>query len=46
MSTPAASSASAPAERYAKFRERQADPEFTAFRDLYDFALDDLTFEL
>ena len=41
MSTPAASSASAPAERYAKFRERQADPEFTAFRDLYDFALDD-----
>src|SRR5258708_24210193 len=41
MSTPAASSASAPAERYAKFRERQADPEFTAFRELYDFALDD-----
>ncbi|MCW2934700.1 MAG: hypothetical protein JWM19_5662 [Actinomycetia bacterium] len=41
MSTPAASSTPAPAERYAKFRERQADPEFTAFRELYDFAFDD-----
>src|SRR5258708_24811285 len=41
MSTPAASSASATAERYDKLRERQADPEFTAFRELYDFALDD-----
>src|SRR5579859_4963499 len=41
MSTPAASSAPAPAERYAKFRERQANPEFTAFREQYDFAFDD-----
>jgi ATP-dependent RNA helicase HelY len=41
MSTPAASSTPAPAERYAKFRARQADPEFTAFRELYDFAFDD-----
>src|SRR5215469_13478834 len=47
MSIPAASSApssnasSGPAERYARFRERQADPEFTAFRELYDFAFDD-----
>jgi ATP-dependent RNA helicase HelY len=41
MSIPAASSAPAPAERYARFRERQADPEFTAFRELYDFAFDD-----
>jgi ATP-dependent RNA helicase HelY len=41
MSTPAASSAPAPAERYARFREQQADPEFTAFRELYDFAFDD-----
>jgi len=41
MSTPAASSAPAPAERYAHFRERQADPEFTAFRELYDFSFDD-----
>ena len=38
---PAASSTPAPAERYAKFRARQADPEFTAFRELYDFAFDD-----
>jgi ATP-dependent RNA helicase HelY len=36
MSTPAAS----PAERYAKFRERQAAPEFTSFRALYDFEFD------
>jgi ATP-dependent RNA helicase HelY len=41
MSTPAASSAPAPAERYARSRERQADPEFTAFRELYDFTFDD-----
>jgi ATP-dependent RNA helicase HelY len=41
MSTPAASSAASPAQRYAQFRERQADPEFTAFREQYDFALDD-----
>src|SRR5215469_8815807 len=39
MSIPAASSA--PANRYARFRERQADPEFTAFRELYDFSFDD-----
>ena len=36
MSTPALS----PAERYAKFRERQAAPEFTSFRELYDFDFD------
>src|ERR1035438_4402868 len=30
-----------PADRYASFRERQADPEFTSFRALYDFAFDD-----
>jgi len=36
MSTPAVS----PAERYAKFRERQAAPEFTSFRALYDFEFD------
>src|SRR3984893_12645755 len=36
MSTPAVS----PAERYAKFRERQAAPEFTRFRELYDFDFD------
>src|ERR1700744_6477616 len=36
MSTPALS----PAERYAKFRERQATPEFTSFRELYDFDFD------
>ncbi|HEX8008996.1 MAG TPA: DEAD/DEAH box helicase [Trebonia sp.] len=36
MSTPAP----APAEQYARFRERQADPEFTAFRELYDFEFD------
>ncbi|HET9082627.1 MAG TPA: DEAD/DEAH box helicase [Trebonia sp.] len=36
MSTPAVS----PAERYARFRERQASPEFTSFRELYDFDFD------
>jgi ATP-dependent RNA helicase HelY len=36
MSTPAVS----PAERYAQFRERQAAPEFTSFRELYDFDFD------
>ncbi|HEY3880451.1 MAG TPA: DEAD/DEAH box helicase [Trebonia sp.] len=36
MSTPAVS----PADRYAKFRERQAAPEFTSFRELYDFDFD------
>jgi ATP-dependent RNA helicase HelY len=36
MSTPAVS----PAERYAKFRERQATPEFASFRELYDFDFD------
>jgi len=35
MSTPAS-----PAERYAKFRESQAAPEFTSFRALYDFEFD------
>ncbi|MGD0554588.1 MAG: DEAD/DEAH box helicase [Streptosporangiaceae bacterium] len=30
-----------PAERYAGFRERQADPEFAQFRSLYDFEFDD-----
>src|ERR1700760_3062460 len=36
MSTPAVT----PAEQYAKFRERQAAPEVTAFRELYDFDFD------
>ena len=36
MSTPALS----PAERYAKFREHQDAPEFTSFRELYDFDFD------
>jgi ATP-dependent RNA helicase HelY len=36
MSTPAVS----PADKYAKFRERQAAPEFTSFRELYDFEFD------
>ncbi len=36
MSTPAVG----PAERYAKFRERQANPEFASFRELYDFDFD------
>ena len=30
-----------PADRYASFRERQAEPEFASFRTLYDFAFDD-----
>jgi ATP-dependent RNA helicase HelY len=33
-------SAVSPAERYARFRERQAAPEFTSFRELYDFDFD------
>ena len=36
MSTPAAT----PAEQYARFRERQAAPEFASFRELYDFDFD------
>ena len=36
MSTPAVS----PAERYAQFKERQAAPEFTSFRELYEFGFD------
>jgi ATP-dependent RNA helicase HelY len=36
MSTPAVT----PAEQYARFRERQAAPEFTSFRELYDFEFD------
>jgi ATP-dependent RNA helicase HelY len=36
MSTPAVT----PAEQYARFRERQAAPEFTSFRELYDFDFD------
>jgi ATP-dependent RNA helicase HelY len=36
MSTPAVS----PADKYAKFRERQAAPEFASFRELYDFDFD------
>src|ERR1700678_850051 len=30
-----------PADRYASFRERQADPEFASFRSLYEFDFDD-----
>jgi ATP-dependent RNA helicase HelY len=30
-----------PADRYAAFRERQSDPEFTSFRALYEFEFDD-----
>jgi ATP-dependent RNA helicase HelY len=30
-----------PADRYASFRERQADPEFASFRALYEFDFDD-----
>src|SRR5207302_1603380 len=30
-----------PADRYAAFRDRQADPEFASFRALYDFEFDD-----
>ena len=36
MSTPAVS----PADRYAQFRQRQAAPEFTSFRELYEFGFD------
>src|SRR5487761_1163972 len=36
MSTPAVG----PAENYAKFRERQAAPEFASFRELYGFDFD------
>ncbi|HMD93235.1 MAG TPA: DEAD/DEAH box helicase, partial [Trebonia sp.] len=36
MSTPAVT----PAEQYAKFRDRQAAPEFISFRELYDFDFD------
>ncbi|HEY0934857.1 MAG TPA: DEAD/DEAH box helicase, partial [Trebonia sp.] len=36
MSTPAVS----PADRYARFRERQAAPELASFRELYDFDFD------
>ncbi|MGH3279992.1 MAG: DEAD/DEAH box helicase, partial [Trebonia sp.] len=36
MSTPAVS----PAESYTRFRQRQASPEFTSFRELYDFDFD------
>jgi ATP-dependent RNA helicase HelY len=36
MSTPAVT----PAEQYTRFRERQAAPEFTSFRELYDFEFD------
>ncbi len=36
MSTPAVT----PAGRYTRFRERQAAPEFTSFRELYDFDFD------
>jgi ATP-dependent RNA helicase HelY len=43
MSTPAPAkdSSSSPAERYSRFREQQADPEFASFREQYDFTLDD-----
>jgi ATP-dependent RNA helicase HelY len=36
MSTPAAT----PAEQYTRFHERQSAPEFSSFRDLYDFEFD------
>jgi len=36
MSTPAVS----PADRYAQFKQRQATPELTSFRELYDFDFD------
>jgi ATP-dependent RNA helicase HelY len=36
MSTPAVT----PAEQYARFRDRQSDPEFSAFRSRYDFEFD------
>jgi ATP-dependent RNA helicase HelY len=43
MSTPAPAkdSSSSPAQRYARFRQWQADPLFSSFREQYDFALDD-----
>ena len=34
-------SARTPAQRYAEFRDRQANPELTSFRALYDFEFDD-----
>jgi len=34
-------SARTPAQRYAAFRDRQAHPELTSFRGLYDFEFDD-----
>jgi ATP-dependent RNA helicase HelY len=34
-------SARTPAQRYAEFRGRQANPELTSFRALYDFEFDD-----
>src|ERR1700743_2948722 len=34
-------SARTPAQRYAAFRDRQAPPELTSFRGLYDFEFDD-----
>src|SRR6266513_3018450 len=36
MNTPAVT----PAEQYSRFRERQAAPEFTSYRELYDFEFD------
>ena len=36
MSTPAVG----PAESYAQFRDRQANPELASFRELYDFDFD------
>src|SRR5580693_10398598 len=36
MSTPAVG----PAERYAQFRDRQANPELASFGELYDFDFD------
>ncbi len=33
-------SAVTPAEQYSRFRDRQAAPEFTSFRELYDFDFD------
>jgi ATP-dependent RNA helicase HelY len=36
MSTPAVG----PAEKYAQFRDRQANPELASFRELYDFDFD------
>jgi ATP-dependent RNA helicase HelY len=41
MSTPAVG----PAERYAQFRDRQANPELASFRDLYDFDFDPFQLE-